>query len=167
MSEVITSLTPSPSPDGRAPSGEGRIIEGIEIPVGVQVKLYQDEIRLYHLEAAWMPRGDLVRFERRFACKSDCPRCHGKGCEWHLHLALVMLEKDERISQGIEEAAAEYGLRTGNDPMYAWVRRMGPKVPKVPEVSEVPEVYEVGGVEIHIFAVDWMPERAVAVGRGN
>ena len=42
-----------------------------------------------------------------------------------------------------------------------------PKVPKVPEVSEVPEVYEVGGVEIHIFAVDWMPERAVAVGRGN
>jgi len=132
-----------------------------QVPDGTPVHVYQDEIRLNHLEAAWAPRGDLVRFERRFDCKPDCPACHGKGCCWHLQLTLFMLEDGERVSQAIEAAAVEYALRTGNDPAYAWVRSM----PKGIEYGA--EVKASETVMVNLFSAAWMPERAVAVGRGN
>jgi hypothetical protein len=135
-----------------------------QVPEGIPVNIYQDEIKLHHLEAIWVPRGDLVRFERHFNCGPECPVCHGKGCAWHLQLTLFMLEKDERMSQAIEAAAVEYALKTGRDPEYAWVRK---NVPEVPNAPKVPKVMTVGGIELQVFEVYWMPERAVAVGRGN
>lgn len=135
-----------------------------QVPEGTSVHVYQDEIRLHHLEASWAPRGDLVRFERRFDCKPDCPACHGKGCCWHLQLTLFMLEPGEGMSQAIEAASVEYALRTGNDPEYAWVRTM-PAVGKENKALGVP--VHIGKITIYLYEANWMPEGAVAVGRGN
>jgi hypothetical protein len=133
----------------------------IEIPDWAQVKRYQDEIRLHHLEATWRPRGELIRFEQRFACGADCPLCQGSGCVWHRLVSLWCLEKGERIRQAIEAASMAYALATGRDPLFAWIRSL----PKGVEYGE--EVPLGGAIIVNLYSVEWMPEQAVAVGRGN
>jgi hypothetical protein len=133
----------------------------IEIPEGAEVKMYQDEIRLFHLVAEWKVRGDMVAFERRFTCGKECPVCHGKGCSWQRKVALFMLQPGEKISQAVGDTAEAYALRTGQDPEYAWVRSL----PKGVEYGA--EVTVGGSVIVNLFQADWMPDRAVAVGRGN
>lgn len=100
-------------------------------------------------------------FEQRFACGSDCPVCHGTGCAWQRLVSLWGLESGERMSQGIGETAVAYALATGRDPLYAWAQSL----PKGVEWGAEVEVG--GGVVVNLFSADWMPDRAVAVGRGN
>lgn len=151
--------TPALSPNASAAFGEREL--GFDIPEGAEVKVFQDEIRIWHLEAEWKARGDMVVFEKRFACGAGCPICHGKGCAWRRLVALWGLEKGERIRETVGNAAVEYALRTGNDPAYAWVRSM-PKEVKYGDEMKISET-----VMVNLFSAAWMPERAVAVGRGN
>jgi hypothetical protein len=123
--------------------------------------MWEDEIHLHHMEAVWMVRGELVMFEQRFACGADCIICQGVGCIWRRLVVLWGLESGERISKAIEAAAMAYALATGHDPQFAWVRRL----PKKVEYGE--EVGVGGAIVVNLYSADWMPDRTVAVGRGN
>jgi hypothetical protein len=78
-----------------------------------------------------------------------------------LQLTLFSIENGETVSQAIQMAAAEYALRTGNDPDYAWVKQL----PKGVEYGAEVKISKT--VLVNLFSANWMPERAVAVGRGN
>jgi hypothetical protein len=104
---------------------------------------------------------EMVMFEQRFACGVGCPVCHGAGCAWRRLVILWRLEKGEWMRQAIREAAAAYALATGRDPLYAWAKSM-------PKGVEWGAEVEVGGTAyVNLYSAVWMPDRAVAVGRGN
>jgi len=153
---------PSPSPISKCGNGGRENVAGIEVPAWAEVKVWEDEIRLHHLEATWRPRGELVKFEQRFVCGLDCPVCHGEGCAWLRLVSLWSLEKGERMRQAIGEAAVAYALATGRDPLYAWTQCLPRGVEWGAEVEVVG-----GGAFVNLYSADWMPERSVAIGRGN
>jgi hypothetical protein len=136
------------------------VMTEILVPSEALIRKYLDEIRLFHLEATWPPRGDLVEIRRDYRCEKECPLCHGAGCSWRRVVALFVLKKGERISQAIEQAAVLYAAATGRDPAFAWVRAL-------PKGAEWGTVVPVGSQEIQLFSATWMPAAAVAVGRGN
>jgi hypothetical protein len=126
----------------------------------LEVKEREDEIHLHHVEATWKAQGDMVEYQITFSCGADCPICRGSGCTWQRLVAFWCLQKGERISQAVERAAVAYGLGTGLDPLFAWMRTL-------PKGVEWGTPVLVGSSEVLLFEAEWMPGRAVAVGRGN
>lgn len=139
---------------------DGIQVAGIFVPSWADIKEREDEIRLHHLEATWRAQGDLVEFRVNFSCVTECPLCHGYGCSWRRLVALWCLGTGERISQAVEKAAVQYVLGIGQDPLFAWVRTLPKGVGWGTPVL-------IGSSEILLFEAEWMPGRAVAVGRGN
>jgi hypothetical protein len=126
-----------------------------------------DEIRLHHLEARWLMRGELVEFV---------------SGEWRRRVSLYFLRPGERVRDAIMEAAVAYALAEGKDPDYAWVRELPKEIidgtaiylttsrlahasgtaPMRPDAAGLE-----GTKEILLLQAEWMPARAVAVGKGN
>jgi hypothetical protein len=161
MVHVMAPLAFPFAPDGTSLHLQEAQIGGLVIPAWAEVKIWQDEIRLHHLEATWRPRGDLIRYEMRFACQADCASCRGSGCTWQRLVALWGLQSGERIRQAINDASVTYALATGFDPQFAWIRSL----PRGVEYGA--EVLIGGVVTVNLYSAEWMPARAIAVGRGN
>lgn len=142
-------------------TGDERQVAGIEIPAWAEVKVWVDELKLHHLEATWQPRGELVDYSMASHCEVDCPFCQGRGCIWRRVVSLWMLKKGESLREGMKGASEAFALATGRDPLYAWARRLPKGVEWGAEVAVGGEAF------VNLYSADWMPERAVAVGRGN
>jgi hypothetical protein len=72
---------------------------------------------------------------------------------------LWSLEKGQRMSEAIKDAAAEYSRLFGGMPMYAFTGRLPSGVE-----SGIAIPLRDGEGEILLFEADWMAERFVAIG---
>ena len=124
--------------------------------LGGEVKENVDEIRMHHLTAKWMARGELVDFV---------------AGEWRRLVSLYFLKHGERVGEAIREAAVSYALATGRDPDFAWIRELprgmddGTPLDYVRPPKSENDLR--GDHEILLLYAEWMPARAVAVGCGN
>lgn len=114
------------------------------------VERTQDELRNYHVFAAW-PLREAVRMQFRN------PDSHWDMVIWWIG--------QEKVSQAILDAAVAYRLQTGREPLVAYIRRLPVKAGEFAPGAQVSDV-EVFGIPL--VACDWIRENYVVIsGDGN
>jgi hypothetical protein len=118
------------------------------IPATAEMKHYLDELRMYHLEAAWRVREPMTFDFRPYGGQQR-------------QVVVWALDAGQRISEAALEAALAFFEAFDAWPGAAWVKKW-PRGLKEEE-AYIP-IDESHGMDL--FAVDWAIDRAVVVGGG-
>ena len=113
-----------------------------QIPAQASVKIYQDNIRLWHLDASW-PARELLRIPL-----PSLGAAEWTVMAWHIGTA--------KVGRAMLEAGEAWALLYGIDPPYAFIRN-------IPQGAE--QFVELGG--ICLLSAEWVPEGFLAVGAGG
>lgn len=119
----------------------------VDIPERAQLRRYQDELRMHHLEASWR-----VREPMWFDFSSW-------GAEKKMPVVAWAMERGEKISDAATEAALVYRVALDHWPSVAWVRRW----PKGLAVEDAIVPLE-EGIWMDLIDVSWAVDGFVIVG---
>ena len=142
MNDVITlenTLDRSWNRKLRLMAGNPSALDAYPLPAHAQIKRYQDDIHLHHLDASW-PARELIRVPMGAAC-------------WQL---VAWWIGDGKVSAAMIDAALIFALEFAVDPQFALISALP---------AGAQDFVEVRGISL--LQVDWVPAGFLAVTSGG